>query len=129
MTNYSTKEAQQRFSQVIEKAQRQPVIIERHGRARAAIVSMRRFEIYENLMKVFADELAAENLHEAIKAAKEGRLTASAQLRKEAAFMARFGSAGADAGRASLRGFDRQRAGAVDAVQLAARGAALPKPE
>ncbi len=87
MPNFSTKEAARRFSAVLKAADKAPVIIERHGKPRVAVVSMRRYEIYEKLYWMMSDEMAAESLIEAMTAVGEGRLKTAARHRLMARFL------------------------------------------
>lgn len=84
MRKISTKEAARRFFSVLKDAENAPIIIERHGRPRAAIVSARRFGLYEKLIAYYADELSDGLLVEALEKISEGRLVTGAKLRNEA---------------------------------------------
>ncbi len=84
MRRLSASDAAHRFGEMIDAAQIEPVIVERHGRARAVIMSVGRFEAYEKLLRERSYALAAESFHQAIGAACDGRLKLSAQLRQEA---------------------------------------------
>ncbi len=84
MGAYSTSEAARRLSALLEEADHRPVIIKRHGRARAALVSMRRYEIYEALFAKELGDMATENLQGAMTAACEGKLGTAARLRLRA---------------------------------------------
>ncbi|MFN3959022.1 MAG: type II toxin-antitoxin system Phd/YefM family antitoxin [Parvularculaceae bacterium] len=84
MKSYSTAETARRLSAILKEADGRPVIIKRHRRPRAALVSMRRFEIYEALFKKELDEMAAESLQGALTAACEGKLGTAARLRLRA---------------------------------------------
>lgn len=59
MARYSTTDAARRFSAMLDLSEREPVLIERHGRPRAALVSMRRFELYEALLRREMEAMAA----------------------------------------------------------------------
>lgn len=80
MAAYSTSEAARRLSALLSEAERRTVIIERHGRARAAPVSMRRYEIYEGLVRKELDAMALESLEGALGAACEGKTGQAARL-------------------------------------------------
>lgn len=81
MRNYTTKEASRRLAAVLKDAQLSPVVIERHGRPRAAVMSIRRFELCEMLLRNALDEMAVDALHGSLEAAKDGKLKTSARLR------------------------------------------------
>lgn len=97
MTAYSIGDVKRRLATALDEAQRRPVIIKRHGRARAAIISMRCFDIYETLIRKEFEQMAAKTLHDSIKATREGRLTTAAQLRIKARDMAQRGECAAQA--------------------------------
>jgi prevent-host-death family protein len=88
---YTTKEASRRLSAVLKDAQVSPVVIERHGRGRAAVMSIRRFELCEKLLRNAMDEMAVDALHDSLEAAKDGKLRTAAQLRLMARSMAGLG--------------------------------------
>lgn len=60
MVSYSTSEAARRLSAIIAEAERAPVVIDNHGKPRAALVSMRRFHLYEALLQKELEAMAAE---------------------------------------------------------------------
>lgn len=91
MTTFSSKEAQRRFHAVLKAADVGPVVIERHRRPRAAVVSMRRFEIYEALWRKEMDAMALESLQGALDAANEGKVRTSARMILRARSLARTG--------------------------------------
>lgn len=84
MRRYSARMAARRFGEILDAARIEPVIVERRRRASAVVMSIERFDVYERLLKERTYELAAESLHGAIEAARDGRLQTSAQLRLEA---------------------------------------------
>jgi prevent-host-death family protein len=73
-----------RFGETIDEALLDPVIIERHGRPCAVLMSVERFQLHERLAQERSLDLAAEDLRGAIAAACDGRLKTSASLRLEA---------------------------------------------
>ena len=87
MTAISSKAASRRFFSVLKDADKAPVVIERHGRPRAAVVSIRRFRLYEKLLAHLAEEAAIASLEEAIEKAREGRLGLANRARKNAAIL------------------------------------------
>ena len=91
MRTYTTKEASRRLAAVLKDAQLSPVLIERHGRARAAVMSMRRFELCEKLLRNAMDEMAVDALHGSLEAAQDGKLKTAARLRLMARSMAGLG--------------------------------------
>jgi PHD/YefM family antitoxin component YafN of YafNO toxin-antitoxin module len=91
MHRISSKAAEKQFFAVLKNADEAPVIIERHGRARAAIVSISRFRLYEKLLAYFADEVAIEQFKEAADHAGNGRLGLAAKSRKAALRIAGVG--------------------------------------
>jgi len=92
MRTYSIKEASRRLGDVLKDAQSLPVVINYHGRPRAAVVSMKRFELCEKLLKDAIEEMAVEGLRGSIDAARSGRLRTAARLR----LMAKSLSGGVD---------------------------------
>ncbi|HBK92241.1 MAG TPA: hypothetical protein DDZ68_11275 [Parvularcula sp.] len=91
MKTYTSKEASRRLAAVLKDAQVSPVVIERHGRARAAVVSMRRFELCERLLRNALDAAAVDALHGSLEAAKDGKLKTAGRLRLMARSMAGLG--------------------------------------
>lgn len=87
MTNISTKEAARRFSKVLKDAQVRPVVIDRHRRPRAVVVSIERFRLYEKVLAHVSEEAAIAALGEAIEKAREGRLGLANRARKDAAIL------------------------------------------
>ncbi len=85
MTSISSKTAARRFFKVLKDADTGPVVIDRHGRPRAVVVSIRRFRFYEKLLKYLSDEAATASLGEAAEKAREGRLGLASRARKNAA--------------------------------------------
>lgn len=91
MKTYTTKEASRRLAAVLKDAQLSPVVIERHGRPRAAVISMRRHELCEKLLRQAMDDMAVEALNESIDATRGGSFKTAARLRLLARSMARMG--------------------------------------
>lgn len=91
MKTYTTKEASRRLAAVLKDAQLSPVLIERHGRPRAAIMSMRRFDLCEKLLRQAMDEMAVDALHDSIDSTRDGKLRTARQLRLMARSMAGIG--------------------------------------
>jgi prevent-host-death family protein len=60
MRRYSATEAARRFAALIDEAEAGPIVIENHGRERAALVSIRRYQIYEALVRCELDLMTAE---------------------------------------------------------------------
>lgn len=58
MTTFSVSEAREKLAEVIDAAQSEAVVLERHGRAAAVLVSV---EQYEQLVEAFeeAEDIAA----------------------------------------------------------------------
>lgn len=81
MKAYSIKEASRRLGDVLNEAQNLPVVINYHGRPRAAVVSMKRFKLCEKLLRDAIDEMAVEGLRGSVEAARSGRLRTAARLR------------------------------------------------
>ena len=94
MRKTSTKEAARRFFSVLKDADDAPVVIERHGRPRAAVVSYRRFQLYEKLIKRFSEEVALDLYNEAIEKTGAGRLGLGAKALKDARFFAKMAGLG-----------------------------------
>ncbi|MFZ5617202.1 MAG: type II toxin-antitoxin system Phd/YefM family antitoxin [Pseudomonadota bacterium] len=84
MRRVSTKEAARRFYQLLDAAEEAPVMIERHGRPRAAIVSARDFEIVARILAREKDWLAAEFLGAAIKRVEDGHFNKAIALKNAA---------------------------------------------
>lgn len=74
MRKVSSKEAERGFFGLLAEADGEPVIIARHQRPRAVLVSWRRFQIYEKALAFTTDALAAQKLEEALQHTGEGRL-------------------------------------------------------
>ena len=92
MKSYSTKTASRRLSAVLKDAQLSPVFIDFHGRPRAAVVSISRYELYEKLLRKAMDEMAVEALNDSLDAAREGKFKTAARLRLMARSMGRGGA-------------------------------------
>ena len=88
MTHISTKEAARRFFKVLEAAQKRPVIIDRHNRPRAVVVSMTRFRLYEKVLAHLSEEAAVAAMGEALEMARQGRLGLCNRARKDARLLA-----------------------------------------
>lgn len=94
MRKASTKEAARRFFSVLKDADNGPVVIERRGRPRAAVVSYRRFQLYEKLVKRLSEDLAIDLYADAIEQTSAGRLGRGAKARKEAGYFAKIAGPG-----------------------------------
>ncbi len=57
MTNMAARDAKNRFGEMLDNAQREPVIIEKHGRAVAVVVSAAE---YQQIEKMRLDQLRLE---------------------------------------------------------------------
>ena len=57
MTIFSANEAKSRFGQLLDAARRDPVVIEKHGRAVAVVLSK---EDYDELLSIKLERLRAE---------------------------------------------------------------------
>ena len=75
---------------MLKQAGERPVIITRHGRPRAAVISIRRYRFYEMLVAYYAEESALEGFASAIVAAAEGKPRKAAQACARGADLARF---------------------------------------
>ncbi len=71
MTVFSANEAKSRFGQLLDAARRDPVVIEKHGRAVAVVLSK---EDYDELLNMKLERLRAE-VQIGIDAADAGRST------------------------------------------------------
>jgi len=74
---------------VLDAADAAPVVIERRGKPRAVVVSARRFDLYETVLRALTDEMASEVLEAARGAARAGRAGEAAALNAEAAALRR----------------------------------------
>ncbi len=98
MRKVSTKTAARAFFSVLKDADKSPVIIERHGRPRAAVVSIRRFQLYEKLIARYSEELSLALLTEAVEEIAGGHLGEAAKLREDARFFRKFAAPASDHG-------------------------------
>lgn len=88
MCKVSTKEAARRFYQLLDAAEKGPVMIERHGRPRAAIMSARDFEIVLRIVAREKERLTAGLLHGAIEKTASGHFNKALKLRNAALLLA-----------------------------------------
>lgn len=84
MRKVSTKEAARRFYQLLNAAEKGPVMIERHGRPRAAIMSARDFEIVQRILAREKTRLAAGLLQGAIEKTASGHFNKAVKLKNAA---------------------------------------------
>lgn len=87
MTSISTKEAARRFFRVLNDAQTRPVVIARHRRPRAVVISIGRFRLYEKLIAHLSEEETIASLEDAVEMARQGRLGLANRALKDAAFL------------------------------------------
>lgn len=80
-----TKTAARCFYRLLEDADEAPVVISRHGRPRAVVVSIRRFRLYEKVLAHVSEDAAAASLRAALENAREGRLGLASRALKRAA--------------------------------------------
>jgi len=85
MTMAPTKTAARKFYRLLKDAEEAPVIISRHGKARAVLVSIRRFRLYEKVLAHVSEDAAAASLRAALENAREGRLGIASRALKKAA--------------------------------------------
>lgn len=85
MTKFSTKEAAKRFYEVLKEAQTRPVVINRHQRPRAVVMSISRFRLYEKLVAHIAEDAAVCALADALEKAQGGRLGLAHRALKDVA--------------------------------------------
>ncbi len=85
MKRVSSKAAARRFHAVLKDADAMPVMIERHGRPRAVVVSARRFQVYEKLLANYIEETAVATLEDGLDHAANGNLGRAATARRKAA--------------------------------------------
>jgi hypothetical protein len=74
--------AARNFGAVVNVAQHRPVVVEKRGVARAAIVSMRRMAFHESLVARYAEETAITELGGALRALIAGRSKESCARRR-----------------------------------------------
>ncbi|NWG92273.1 MAG: type II toxin-antitoxin system prevent-host-death family antitoxin [Parvularculaceae bacterium] len=55
MRRISSKGAARRMAAVLDAADTAPVVIERRGKPRAVVVSARRFDLYETVLRALTD--------------------------------------------------------------------------
>ncbi len=93
----SSKTAEQRFFTVLKDAETAPVIIERYGRPRAAVVSYERYQLYEMILAHMVKQVAVDELQNAFVKTGEGRLgLANRSIKKARAFGAMLGAGGTE---------------------------------
>ena len=73
MKHVPVKEAQRSLASVIEDAQEGPVILEKRGTPRAAVISIAHLRHYQRLWAMFVDEGEAFALHAALSDIESGR--------------------------------------------------------
>ena len=91
LKTYSTKQASRRLAEVLAAAQDMPVIVERHGRPHAVVMSIQRFEIGEKLVRQALDEMGVALLNESIDTTRNGKLRLATRLRLKSQAMAGLG--------------------------------------
>ena len=84
MRRVSTREAARRFYKLLAEAEFAPVMIERYGRPRAAIMSARDFEIVQRILAREKENLAATFLGAAIEKISDGHFNKAIRLRDAA---------------------------------------------
>lgn len=89
MMRYSRTAAARRFAEVLKEADREPVLIEWHGKARSVVISKDRFDLYTKLLVAAMDEMAVDSIHDSLDATREGRFKTAARLRMQARILAR----------------------------------------
>jgi prevent-host-death family protein len=87
MSKFSTKEAAKRFYEVLREAETRPVVINRHRRPRAVVMSISRFRLYEKILAHVAEDAAIGAMEEALWKAREGRLGLAHRALKDSALL------------------------------------------
>ena len=64
MKRFSTKQAQRRFFDVLKAASGGGALIERHGRARFAVLPVNQLRLFQSLLHRYADETARSILQQ-----------------------------------------------------------------
>jgi prevent-host-death family protein len=84
MRRVSTKEASRRLYRLLDDAEESPVMIERHGRPRAVIMSAADFEIVQRILDRHRERATTALMAGAIEKIAEGRFRKAVNLRKAA---------------------------------------------